>query len=95
MNPIVSSNPPLKLVVIGAAGRLGAALLESYSKSHRVTGLARAELNLADPESIRRALEPLEYDRLILPGALTAVDYCETHPNKFLANLLVMGSRLA
>ena len=85
MNPIVSSNPPLKLVVIGAAGRLGAALLESYSKSHRVTGLARAELNLADPESIRRALEPLEYDRLILPGALTAVDYCETHEDEAFA----------
>ncbi len=85
MNTVATSNPPLKLVIIGAAGRLGAALLESYSKSHQVTGLTRAELDLADPESIRRALEPLEYDRLILPGALTAVDYCETHEDEAFA----------
>ena len=60
-------------------------MLKSYSQSHNVTGLTRAELNLADPETIRRALEPLEYDRLILPGALTAVDYCETHEDEAFA----------
>ncbi len=60
-------------------------MLKSYSQSHDVTGLTRAELNLADPETIRRALEPLEYDRLILPGALTAVDYCETHEDEAFA----------
>lgn len=48
-------------------------------------GLTRKELDLADPESIRRALEPLEYDRLILPGALTAVDYCEDHEDEAFA----------
>lgn len=75
----------LRSVVVGSGGRLGSALLESYSKSHRVIGLTRKELDLADPESIRRALEPLEYDRLILPGALTAVDYCETHEDEAFA----------
>lgn len=85
MNATESSNLRPKLVIIGAAGRLGGALLENYSKSHRVTGLTRAELDLADPESIRRALEPLEYERLILPGALTAVDYCETHEDEAFA----------
>ncbi len=60
-------------------------MLKSYSQSHNVAGLTRTELNLADPETIRRALEPLEYDRLILPGALTAVDYCETHEDEAFA----------
>ncbi len=76
---------PSKLVIVGAAGRLGAALLESYSRSHQVTGLTRTELDLADPESIRRAIEPLEYERLILPAALTGVDYCETHEDEAFA----------
>ena len=73
------------LVIVGAAGRLGAALLEQYSRSHHAIGLTRKELDLADAGSIRRALEPLEYDRLILPGALTAVDYCEDHEDEAFA----------
>ncbi len=80
-----TSSSPSAIVIVGAAGRLGAALLSSYSKNHHVTGLKRAELDLADPESIRRALEPLEYDRLILPGAMTAVDYCEDHQDEAFA----------
>lgn len=85
MNMTEPSSQAPKLVIIGAAGRLGAALVENYSQSHRVIGLTRAELDLADPESIRRALEPLDYDRLVLPGALTAVDYCETHEDEAFA----------
>jgi dTDP-4-dehydrorhamnose reductase len=77
-----ATNQVPALVIVGAAGRLGAALLEQYSRNHRVIGLTRKELDLADAESIRRALEPLEYDRLILPGALTAVDYCEDHEDE-------------
>jgi dTDP-4-dehydrorhamnose reductase len=85
MKPTDVANQVPKLIIIGAAGRLGAALQEQYSRNHRVIGLTRKELNLVDPESIRRALEPLEYDRLILPGALTAVDYCEDHEDEAFA----------
>lgn len=85
MDPSNSKDPNSRLVIVGAAGRLGAALLKSYSQTHDVVGLTRKELNLADSESIQRALEPLEYDRLILPGALTAVDYCETHEDEAFA----------
>ena len=73
------------LVIIGAAGRLGSALHGRFSHTHRVLGLTRADLNLADPESIRRGLGDLEYDRLILPGALTGVDYCESHEDEAFA----------
>lgn len=70
---------PLRIVVVGSSGRLGAVLVDRLEKNHHVTGLARQRLDLADPASIVGALEGLEYDRLILTGALTAVDYCETH----------------
>lgn len=74
-----------RLVIIGAAGRLGASLLDRYATSHHVVGLTRANLDLANPESIRRALDELEYDRLILTGALTQVDYCESHEDEAFA----------
>ena len=77
----------MRVVIIGSAGRLGSALAESYSRDVDVIAFGRNELDLTDPEAIRRALEPLEYDRLILPGALTLVDYCETHEEEaFAAN---------
>jgi len=69
----------MRVVIIGSAGRLGSALAESYSRDFDVIALGRHELDLACPDSIRRALSPLEYDRVIIPGALTLVDYCETH----------------
>lgn len=85
MNSKNSSTAQPRLVIVGVAGRLGAALFQSYSKSHQVIGLTRAELNLANPESIRRSLEPLDFERLILPGALTAVDYCEANEDEAFA----------
>ena len=80
-----SSSLPSELVIVGAAGRLGAALVKRYSEDHTVRGLTRDDLDLSDPESVRRALEPLDYDRLILPGGLTAVDYCEDHEDEAFA----------
>lgn len=70
---------PMRVVIVGSAGRLGSALAQSYSRDVDVIAFGRNDLDLADQESIRNTLAPLEYDRLILPGALTLVDYCETH----------------
>lgn len=85
MDTISQTNNHGNLVIVGAAGRLGSALCDRFSSSHHVVGLTRADLDLANPESIRRALEDLEYDRLILPGALTGVDYCESHEDEAFA----------
>jgi dTDP-4-dehydrorhamnose reductase len=69
---------PRNIVVIGTSGRLGSVLAGHLAKRHRVTGFGRREIDLADPASITAALAALDYDRLILTGALTAVDACET-----------------
>lgn len=81
----METESPSLLVIVGAAGRLGEALVKRFSQTHTVCGLSRNDLDLADPESIRRTLEPLQYDRLILPGGLTAVDYCEDHEDEAFA----------
>lgn len=74
-----------RIVVVGAAGRLGKAFVSRYQEEHDLLCLNHAALDLADPASIAAALKPLDYDLLILPGALTAVDYCETHEEEAFA----------
>ncbi len=46
---------------------------------HSVTGLSRSQLDLGCRDSISKALEPIDYDLLVIAGALTGVDYCETN----------------
>lgn len=71
--------PQKRVLVVGADGRLGRSLVEVLGQRHSVLGLGRKELDLASAESIARTLEALDYEFLFLTGALTAVDYCETH----------------
>ena len=72
-------DPKLKIVVLGAGGRLGAALVREYASQHEVTGFRHAQLDLARLEVLRPMLEPLSFDVLINAAALTNVDYCEDH----------------
>jgi dTDP-4-dehydrorhamnose reductase len=69
----------MKIVILGAGGRLGAALARTWSATDEVAGLARADINLGKPGDIDRVLDPLGFDVLVNCAALTNVDYCETH----------------
>lgn len=73
---------PPRIVIVGAAGRLGQALEARFSRDATVLGLARPQIDLSSPQSIRAALEPLRFDHLMLPAAMTAVDACETNPDQ-------------
>lgn len=44
--------------------------------------LARAELDLGQPEALRQTLDGAEFDVLVNCAALTNVDYCEQHPEE-------------
>jgi dTDP-4-dehydrorhamnose reductase len=70
---------------VGSGGRLGKSLLEHLSRAGMAEGIARDGMDLADPASIRAALADRHYDHLVLTGALTAVDYCETHRDEAFA----------
>lgn len=76
---------PPRIVIVGAAGRLGQALQRRLARDAEVIGLARPEIDLSSPRSIREALEPLDFDRLLLPAAMTAVDACEGAPEQAFA----------
>jgi dTDP-4-dehydrorhamnose reductase len=69
----------VKLVVVGAGGRLGAALCRAYAAEHDVTGFSHRELDLGSRDAITTKIGPLEFDVLLNAAGLTNVDYCETH----------------
>ncbi len=68
-----------KLLIIGATGRMGAALVRRYQQSRKVLAWGRAELNLLDLKSIQQKLESIEFQTVIYAAGITNVDYCEEH----------------
>ena len=74
-----------RIVVVGAGGRLGAALVREYARDFEVVGFNRAQLDLGAPEQLRSTLESLDFDALINAAAQTSVDRCETHQEEAFA----------
>src|SRR5438046_6186184 len=68
----------MKLVIVGAGGRLGGALVRTYREKFCVIGFNHAQLDLATPDELRRKLSAIDLDRLINVAAFTNVDLCET-----------------
>jgi dTDP-4-dehydrorhamnose reductase len=72
-------NAKLKIVVLGAGGRLGAALVRQFAPTCEVAGYNHAQLDLANLERLREIISREHFDVLINTAALTNVDYCEDH----------------
>lgn len=68
-----------RIVVVGAGGRLGAALAREYATTFDVVGFNHAELDLGQPDEMRAKLGALQFDTLINTAAQTNVDRCETN----------------
>ena len=82
-----------RIIVIGANGRLGAALAREYQRAFSVKAFARSQLDLGKLDQVRSTLSETEFDLLINCAALTNVDYCESHRDEaFLIN--AQGPRL-
>ena len=69
----------MKIAILGAGGRLGAALARAWAATDEVFPFARADIDLAQPGEIERCLDSLHFDALVNCAALTNVDYCESH----------------
>jgi dTDP-4-dehydrorhamnose reductase len=69
----------LGIVILGAGGRLGAALLRAYRDQFDVAGFDHAQLDLGDERLLRDRLSALDFDVLVNCAALTNVDHCESH----------------
>ena len=76
-----------RIIVIGAKGRLGAALACEYQRAFSVKAFARSQLDLGKLDQVRSTLSETEFDLLANCAALTNVDYCESNrAEAFLVN---------
>jgi len=77
----------MQIIIVGAKGRLGAALAREYQREFEVNAFNRRQLDLGKLDQVRSALSAIQYDLLINCAALTNVDYCESHRDEaFLIN---------
>jgi len=68
----------MRILVLGARGRLASALARAWSASHDTVCLGRPELDVADIPALRRLLEAQRFDLLVNGTGLTNVDACES-----------------
>jgi dTDP-4-dehydrorhamnose reductase len=67
------------MVIVGAGGRLGAALVHEYQRDYAVTSFEHMQLDLGRLDRVRDSLSEAKFELLINCAALTNVDYCESH----------------
>ena len=72
----------MKIIILGAGGRLGAALLREYRDKFDVAGFNHTQLDLSDLGAVREKLLKASFDVLINAAGFTKVDLCETQPDR-------------
>jgi dTDP-4-dehydrorhamnose reductase len=72
----------LKVLVTGAAGQLGRALMRAIPAQVQAIDRDRATLDLSDPNAIERCLDAIEPQVLINAAAYTAVDQAEAEAER-------------
>lgn len=77
----------MKVLIAGAGGQVGQALLAGAPAAIEAIGCSRHELDIADPLSARRALERVAPAVVVNAAGYTAVDRAEAEPEQaFRAN---------
>ena len=72
----------MKIVIIGAEGRLGAALVREYRDRFEVAGFNRLQFDLSNLDHVRKKVRGTNFDVLINAAAFTNVDLCETERDR-------------
>lgn len=70
------------VLVIGAGGRMGAALARHLSHSRKVIAFKRTDLDILRLDTFRTTLDPLAFGSVVFTAGITNVDYCEEHPEE-------------
>lgn len=74
-----------KILLTGKNGQVGWELQRSLSSFGHVIAMDAEEMDLADPEAIRRTVRSIRPDIIINPAAYTAVDKAESDPDLAMA----------
>ena len=70
----------MRVVVTGAAGHLGAAVVEGFSREHEVVGLVRADLDITDRAAVLARMRALAPHAIINCAAYNDVDAAQARP---------------
>ena len=91
----------MRILITGAAGQVGQDLVKEFDRPHHeVIACDRSMLDLSSRDSVLQAITTTEPDAVVHPGAWTAVDACESDPDRaFQVNALgtrhvVEGARI-
>jgi dTDP-4-dehydrorhamnose reductase len=71
----------MRIVITGATGQVGSALVSRLGAIGHVIAADRSIIDLANPPKIGQALDSLRPDLIINPAAYTAVDQAEAEPD--------------
>ena len=75
----------MRILVTGAAGQVGARVVEALDGHHDVLGAARDTLDLADREQVEQVVAEFAPDAVVNAAAMTNVDACERDPERAFA----------
>ncbi len=92
-----------KVLIIGASGQVGKALMKKLLKNFDVIGTyysnqengllySLLHLNISDRDEVKAIFNKIKPDVVILTSALTNVDYCEEHKN-IAEEINILGTR--
>ncbi len=71
----------MKVLITGAAGQVGQAIARTAPSEWQVRALARADLDIGDPQQVDALIERERPDLVFNAAAFTAVDRVETEPD--------------
>jgi len=72
----------VRILVTGAAGQVGARVVEVLGERHEVLGAPRDTLDLADREQVEQVVAEFAPDAVVNAAAMTNVDGCERDPER-------------
>jgi dTDP-4-dehydrorhamnose reductase len=70
----------MRIVVTGARGRLGSAIVDACAGRHDAIALARNDLDIADAAAVSAAIDRLAPDVVVNAAARAGVDEAQAHP---------------
>ncbi len=91
----------MRVLVTGAAGHLGAAIVEEFSRAHEVTSFTRADLDITDAKAVAASVAAARPEAIVNCAADNDVDGAEDEPvrafdvNAFAVQALARASAVA